>query len=225
MGNNYFCTFLKTPKSMNNIIHVAIVEDHDIIRDSLSLLISGTAGYKCIGVFETAEDALRQLPSICPDVVLMDIGLPGMSGIECVKQLKPLCPNTQFLMCTIFENDENIFEAIKAGASGYILKKTPPAQMLQAISELHQGGAPMSGQIARRVLEAMQTPKVHDDMALLTDREKEILQLLAQGFRYKEIAEKLSISTETVRTHVHKIYEKLHVQSRTDAVNKIYGKK
>lgn len=207
---------------MELLINVAIVEDKDIIRDSLSLLISGTEGFKCTGVFETAEDALRQIPQLCPDVVLMDIGLPGMNGIECVRQLKQKCLNTQYLMCTIHEDDDNIFEAVKAGASGYILKKSKPSVLLEAVMELHNGGAPMSGQIARRVIEHMQAPKVNSELALLTEREKEILNLLAKGFRYKEIADQLSISTETVRRHVHNIYEKLHVQSRTDALNKVF---
>jgi DNA-binding NarL/FixJ family response regulator len=207
---------------MSAEIKVAIVEDTEIIRDSLAMLIGGTDGLKCVGIFGNAEDTLTGLPELHPDVVLMDIGLPGISGIECVRRLKPKCPGTQFLMCTIFEDDENIFEALKAGATGYILKKTTPAMKLSSIVELHNGGSPMSGQIARRVIEIMQNPKVNDQMALLTAREKEILTLLSKGLRYKEIGSKLSISPATVTTHVHKIYEKLQVQSRTDALNKVF---
>jgi len=210
--------------AMSSEIKVAIVEDTEIIRDSLAMLISGTDGLKCVGIYGNAEDTLVALPELCPDVVLMDIGLPGINGIECVRKLKPQCPGTQFLMCTIFEDDENIFEALKAGATGYILKKTTPAMKLSAIVELHNGGAPMSGQIARRVIEVMQKPKVNDQMALLTAREKEILTLLSKGLRYKEIGDTLSISPATVTTHVHKIYEKLQVQSRTDALNKVFSR-
>ncbi|HYV91174.1 MAG TPA: response regulator transcription factor [Chitinophagales bacterium] len=207
---------------METPITVAIVEDTEIIRESLSMLIRGTEGFDCVAVYANAEDALQELPAICPDVVLMDIGLPGISGIECVRRLRMECPNTQYLMCTIFEDDENIFEALKAGATGYILKKTSPAMKLDAIIELHNGGAPMSGQIARRVIQAMQQPKANDALASLTDRETEILRLLSKGFRYKEISDQLNISTATVRTHIHNIYEKLHVQSRTDALNKVF---
>lgn len=207
---------------MGSIINVAIVEDTEIIRDSLKMLVSGTEGFTCVGIFGNAEDALAELPRLCPDVVLMDIGLPGISGIECVRQLKGQCANTQYLMCTIFEDNENIFEALKAGATGYILKKTSPVKILEAITELYHGGSPMSGPIARKVIEIMQKPKVNDALALLTERETEILQLLSKGLRYKEISDKINISTGTVRTHIHNIYEKLQVQSRTDALNKVF---
>jgi DNA-binding NarL/FixJ family response regulator len=203
-------------------IKVAIVEDTDIIRDSLSMLVRGSEGFTLVAVYGNAEDALAELPVLSPDVVLMDIGLPGITGIECVRQLKPGNPQIQFLMCTIFEDDENIFEALKAGATGYILKKTPPVKILESLTELYNGGSPMSGQIARRVIEVMQKPKVKDEVALLSTREREILELLAKGFRYKEISDKLFISTATVRTHIHNIYEKLQVQSRTDALNKVF---
>ena len=203
-------------------INVAIVEDTEIIRDSLKMLVSGSEGFNCVGIYGNAEDALKELPELCPDVVLMDIGLPGISGIECVRQLKGQCTNTQYLMCTIFEDNENIFEALKAGATGYILKKTSPVKILEAITEMHHGGSPMSGPIARKVIEIMQKPKVNDALALLTERETEILQLLSKGLRYKEISDKINISTGTVRTHIHNIYEKLQVQSRTDALNKVF---
>lgn len=209
---------------MESKITVAIVEDTEIIRESLKALISGMEGFNCVGVFADAEEALVQIPLLCPDVVLMDIGLPGISGIECVNRLKGQCIRTQYLMCTIFEDDENIFEALKAGATGYILKKTSPVKILEAISELHQGGSPMSGQIARRVIQAMHQPKKNDAIESLTERETEILQLLAKGLRYKEISDKLFISIATVRTHIHNTYEKLQVQSRTDALNKAFSR-
>jgi len=209
---------------MESNIKVAIVEDTEIIRDSLTMLIKGAPGFEYIAVFTNAEDALLKIPILCPDVILMDIGLPGINGIECVRQLRKQCSNTQYLMCTIFDDDENIFDALKAGATGYILKKTAPIKILEAITELHQGGSPMSGQIARRVIQAMHQPKKNEALELLTERETEILQLLAKGFRYKEISDQLNISTATVRTHIHNIYEKLQVQSRTDALNKAFSK-
>jgi DNA-binding NarL/FixJ family response regulator len=209
---------------MEQAIKVAIVEDTDIIRDSLAQLIGSAEGFSLEAVFTNAEDALQKLPSICPDVVLMDIGLPGINGIECIRRLKGRCVQTQYLMCTIFEDDENIFEALRAGATGYVLKKTPPQKMLEAIMELSQGGSPMSGPIARRVIQVMHQPKKNEALELLTEREKEILQLLAKGFRYKEISDNLHISIATVRTHIHNIYEKLQVQSRTDALNKAFSR-
>jgi DNA-binding NarL/FixJ family response regulator len=209
---------------MESKIRVAIVEDTEIIRESLKILIMATEGFNCVAVFGDAEEALIQIPKLCPDVVLMDIGLPGISGIECVGKLKDKCSNTQYLMCTIFEDDENIFEALKAGATGYILKKTSPAKILEAITDLHQGGSPMSGQIARRVIQVMHHPNKNEALESLTERETEILRLLAKGFRYKEISDQLNISTATVRTHIHNIYEKLQVQSRTDALNKAFSR-
>jgi DNA-binding NarL/FixJ family response regulator len=209
---------------MESEIRVVIVEDTDVIRESLQMLVSGSAGFKCVSVLTNAEDALIEIPKLCPDIVIMDIGLPGISGIECVRKLKGKCVNTQYLMCTVFEDDENIFEALKAGATGYILKKTPPAKILEAITDLHNGGSPMSGQIARRVIQVMHQPKKNEALETLTERETEILQLLAKGFRYKEIGDQLNISIATVRTHIHNIYEKLQVQSRTDALNKAFSR-
>ena len=154
----------------------------------------------------------------------MDINMPGINGIECVRQLKEKSPQTQFMMCTVYEEDEKIFNALMAGASGYIVKKTPPKQLLEAIHEIHNGGSPMSAAIARRVVQMFREPKpiLSDETNTLTQREKEMLVLLAKGFRYKEIADQLSISLDTVKRHAHNIYEKLHVQSRTDAINKAF---
>ena len=206
----------------SNPIRLAIVEDTTLIREAIKMITDFTPGFDCVGVYSNSEDAIAALPAICPDVVLMDIGLPGINGIECVKQLKTKCTSTQYLMCTVFDDDDNIFEALKAGATGYILKSTPPNDILNAIKDLHEGGAPMSGSIARRVIAQMQAPSKNNDIAKLTAREIEILTLLSKGFRYKEISDKLNITFTTVRTHIHNIYEKLQVQSRTDALNKAF---
>lgn len=204
---------------------VAIVEDIKEIREGLKLLIDERDGFECRYSFSSAEEALIALPKIKPDVVLMDIHLPGMNGIECIKKLKPLCENTLFIMSTVYEDDDNIFESLKAGASGYLLKKTSPDKILEAIREVVNGGSPMSGQIARRVISSFQKKDSIDASEILTNKEKEILKALAKGLRYKEIAELMTISIETVRSHARNIYEKLQVQSRTEALNKIYGKK
>jgi DNA-binding NarL/FixJ family response regulator len=206
------------------MIQVAIVEDIREIREGLQMLINFSDGFNCSQVYGSAEEALAALPVQKPDVVLMDINLPGMSGVECVRRLKPLCPDTQFIMSTVYEDDENIFESLKAGATGYLLKKTVPARILEAITEVHQGGSPMSTQIARRIIGTFQKKDAITAADELTSREKEILKSLSEGLRYKEIAEKFRISIETVRSHARNIYEKLQVQSRTEALNKVYGK-
>ena len=204
-------------------ITVSIVEDTDDIREALRVLINGSMGFECIHVFADAEEALEKMPEKDIDVVLMDINLPGMDGIECMKALKPEMANTQFMMCTVYDDDDHIFNALQSGASGYILKRTSPAQILEAIRDLHEGGSPMSSEIARRVVDSMQKRRRPSDEAeLLTDREKEILDFLAKGFLYKEIATELFISRETVKKHIHNIYDKLHVQTRTEALNKAF---
>lgn len=203
-----------------NIINVSIVEDSDTIREALQLVINGSAGFECSHVYADAETALEDLPSREVDVVLMDINLPGMDGIGCIKALKPSMPGTQFMMCTVHENDDAIFSALESGATGYLLKRTSPAQILEAIRELHEGGSPMSSEIARRVVERMQGRKMSvGSVEMLTDREKEVLEFLAKGFLYKEIAAELFISKETVKSHIQNIYDKLHVQNRTEALN------
>lgn len=206
------------------MIHVAIIEDVKEIREGLQMLIDGSEGFMCRHTFSTAEEAISNLPASCPDVALMDIHLPGMNGIEAVKRLKGQCPGTQFIMSTIYEDDENIFESLKAGASGYLLKKTAPSKILDAITEVHNGGSPMSSQIARKVIASFHQKNSIDEAEMLTPKEKEILKALAKGLRYKEIADEMRISIETVRSHARKIYEKLQVQSRTEALNKIYGR-
>src|SRR5436190_20780035 len=206
------------------MIHVVIIEDIREIREGLQMLIDSSDGFSCNTTFASAEPALAELPGNCADVVLMDIHLPGISGIEAVKKLKPQCPATQFIMSTIYEDDENIFESLKAGASGYLLKKTAPSKILDAISEVHNGGSPMSSQIARKVIASFQQKNSIDETNILTPKEKEILKELSKGLRYKEIADEMKISIETVRSHARKIYEKLQVQSRTEALNKVYGR-
>jgi DNA-binding NarL/FixJ family response regulator len=212
-----------------NEITVCVVDDSKELRNALEEIISMSEGYKCIGTIGTAEDALWQLPLLKPDVVLMDINLDSSeTGIDCVRMLKPKIPDTNFMMCTVYEENEKIFEALSAGASGYILKKTDPARMLEAIRELYEGGAPMSSQIARKVVAAFQHKKqdvVNSEMLdELSTREKEILEFLSRGLMYKEISAQLFISVETVRKHAYHIYEKLHVNNRVAAVNKFYGR-
>lgn len=206
------------------MIKVVIVEDIREIREGLQMLINGSEGFTCVRTFPNAEEALDQIPAIAPDVVLMDINLPGMNGIEAVRKLKPQCSQTQFIMSTVYEDDDSIFESLKAGASGYLLKKTAPARILESILEVYRGGSPMSGQIARRVIASFQQKNTIEESDLLTIREKEILTSLSKGLRYKEIAAELNIGLETVRTHARNIYEKLQVQSRTEAINKIMGR-
>jgi len=207
------------------LIRVALVEDDHQVRAGLRLLIDHSKKCACVAAFASAEEALARLPSLQADVVLMDIRLPGMSGIECIRELKLRQPKFQIMMLTVFEEHDRIFQSLTAGASGYLLKQTPPDKLLEAITELHRGGAPMSTQIARRVVEVFQQAAPGGDAtAGLSPREKEIVALLAKGHLYKEIASQLGISVETVRTHIHNTYEKLHVRSRTEAVMKIYGR-
>ena len=207
------------------MITIAIIEDDKITRETLKSIIETTEGFECAGMFADAETGLECLSRNPADIVLMDIHLPVMDGIECVRQLKSVHPEMQFIMCTIFQDDDSVFNALKAGATGYLLKNDDPGKIVDAIRELHAGGSPMTPQIARRVLESFKRPSVNDNIHLLTNRETEMLGLLVKGFRYKEIADKLFISTATVRTHIYNIYQKLHVQSRTDAINKVFGVK
>ena len=196
---------------------------------ALEQIIEMSDNCELIGSCVSGEDALVKLPVMNPKVVLTDISLGGISGIEVVKELKAQFPEILFMMCTIYEDDEQLFEALSAGASGYILKKTPPGKLLEAIQELVEGGAPMSSQIARKVVAAFQNKKtdLHGDstaLDVLSKREKEILEMIAKGLLYKEISDSLFISTETVRKHVRHIYDKLHVDNRIEAVNKFYGR-
>jgi len=204
-------------------IRVSLVEDIKEIREALRVLIDGSEGFECRHAFHDAEEALEKMPLSEVDVVLMDISLPRMNGIECMTILKKNRPDIQFMMCTVHDDDDHIFNALQSGASGYILKRTSPAQILEAISDLYAGGSPMSSEIARRVVAYIQKKgHVSQDAEILTEREKEILDLLAQGYLYKEIATELYISKLTVKKHIHNIYDKLQVQTRTEALNKAY---
>ena len=205
-------------------INVAIVEDLKEIRDALQSFISIDKDLSLTGCFSNAEEATEQLPILQPDIVIMDINLPGMSGIECIRQVKPFCPACQFMMFTVYEDDEKVFEALKAGASSYMLKKHGSQKIIEALKELYAGGSPMSADIARKVVSAFHANEKHSGPNYhLTRRESDILQLLAKGMLYKEIAQQISISNNTVKQHIHNIYEKLHVQNRTEALNKYFG--
>ena len=205
-------------------INVSIVEDISGTRENLKELLRRTPGLRCVGAHPSAEDALRQIPSENPDVVLVDINLPGMSGIECVARLKERLPKLQVLMLTTYEESDLIFDSLRRGASGYLLKNMPPSELISAVEQVHAGGAPMSAQIARKVVNHFQQIRQPaSDVEQLTKREHEILALLAKGYLYKEIADQLGITLSTVRAHLHTIYEKLHVQSRTQAVVKFLG--
>jgi DNA-binding NarL/FixJ family response regulator len=205
-------------------IRVAIVEDNPGILNALEEVLRLDDNYEWAGSYKTAEAAIKEIPEEMPDVVLMDINLGSvLTGIDCVKKLKPVQPSILYLMCTVYEDDDKIFDALKAGASGYILKKTQPTKLLEAIKELYEGGAPMSSQIARKVVTTFQA-KRDKGIEELSPREREILEHLAKGLLYKEISAELGISQETVRKHVYNIYEKLHVSNRVEAINKLYGR-
>lgn len=207
-------------------ISLIIVEDLEEVRDGLKNFIGLSSDFKVLDTFQTAEEALIEIPRLKPDIVIMDINLPGMSGIECIRLIKNKTPATQFMMFTVYENDEKVFEALKAGASGYLLKSTGLVQLIESLKELHNGGSPMSANIARKLVNVFQKNETNlPEIETLTFRENEMLQMLAKGLLYKEIADKMSISINTVKQHIHNIYEKLHVQNRTEAINKALGKK
>lgn len=206
-------------------ISVSIVEDNDKLRGTLAKVIGRTEGFRFLSDYGSAEDAIAGLPSVKPDVVLMDINLPGINGVECVRRLKTILPQTQVMMLTVYEDTENIFNALAAGASGYMLKRTPTKELIEAIKEVKRGGSPMTTHIARLVVQSFQKAapapaQSGGDLSELSEREQQVLDLLAQGLIYKEIAEKLGISYETVHTYIRRIYEKLQVRTRTEAVAK-----
>ncbi len=212
-------------KNGNDLIRIAVVEDDNTVREGLKILLDGSEGIRCVAACSSGEEAVGLLPGLQPNVVLMDINLPGMNGIECVLTLKLAHPAMQFIMLTVFENSENIFNSLKAGASGYLLKHTPPAKLIESVIEVYRGGSPMSTEIARKVVQSFQSRGSKSKvMNLLTKREEEILSSLAKGFLYKEIADHLNISMDTVRSHIRHIYEKLQVNSRTEAVIKYLEK-
>ena len=202
-------------------INVSIVEDSDKFRETLARVLNRAEGFRCLSSYPNAEEALKALPQDKPNVVLMDINLPGMNGVECVRQLKTAAPALQVMMLTVYEDTENIFNALAAGASGYMLKRTARDELLEAIREVHRGGSPMTTHIARKVVQSFQrAAPAASPTEILSPREQEVLDCLAQGFLYKEIAEKLNISYETVHTYIRRIYEKLQVRTRTEAVAK-----
>jgi DNA-binding NarL/FixJ family response regulator len=201
-------------------ITVSIVEDNEQLRNTLSRVLNRAEGFKCVSTYGSAEAALEALPKDAPEVVLQDINLPGMNGVECARKLKQIAPKIQIIMLTVYEDTENIFNALAAGASGYLLKRTSSAELLESIREVHRGGSPMTAHIARKVVQSFQRAPSAAAAATedLSPREREVLDCLSQGFLYKEIAEKLGISYETVHTYIRRIYEKLQVRTRTEAV-------
>lgn len=202
-------------------IKVAIVEDDEGIRTSLAALLRRAPSFRLVGDYADAETALKEIPLRQPDVVLMDINLPGMNGVECVRQLKAALPGVQFLMLTVYEDSDSLFKSFKVGASGYLLKRTASARLLEAIRDVHAGGSPMTPQLARRVVQHFSKPSADSSpVSRLTPGEKEFLDQLANGYAYKEIADRMNISIDTVRSYVRAVYEKLHVHSRTEAVVK-----
>jgi len=206
-------------------IGVSIIEDIADIRHGLERIIADAPDFLLLSSYDNAEDAISSLPDIRPDIVIADIQLPGLSGIDCIRRVKAVCPSVQFMMFTIYEDSEQVFEALEAGANGYLLKQTPQDRILDAIRELHQGGSPMSSGIARRVVSSFRKQSLQSaDANVLSARESEVLQLLAKGLLYKEIGQRLQISTGTVRQHIHKIYGKLQVQNKTEAINKAFRK-
>jgi DNA-binding NarL/FixJ family response regulator len=207
------------------MITIGIVEDNQFIRMALEQIILATEGYQLKGSYSSAEEAIEKIPSSEPDIVLMDINLGGKSGIDAVADLHEKCPDTRFMMCTVYEDDEKIFEALAAGATGYILKKSKPSELMAAVRELSEGGAPMSSQIASKVVASFRKKESSKENLLesLTHREFEILEALVKGKLYKEIGNDMNISTETVRKHVYHIYKKLHINNRVEAYNRFFG--
>lgn len=202
-------------------ITICIVEDDAGLRESIAGFIGGTAGFECLGTFASGEEACKAIPGLQPVVVLMDINLPGMNGIQCVKKLKEKMPGLQAMMLTVYENSDRIFEALAAGACGYLLKSTPPEKLVEAIEDICHGGSPMTSNIARKVVQAFQpAARTQPLSAQLAPREQEVLNLLSKGCAYKQIASELDLSMGTIRTYIRRIYEKLHVNCRTDAVVK-----
>ena len=208
------------------MIKIAIVEDNNTLRSSLESLFNRTEGMRCVASLNNLLNVISEVGAAHPEIILMDIGLPNISGIEGVRTVKTHFPNIQILMFTVFDDDENIFDAIRTGASGYLLKKTPPAEIVQAVRDLYQGGAPMTSSIARRVIQSFQAaPATIVEDYQLTVRENEILYSLVDGLSYKKVADKYCVSISTIRTHICNIYNKLHVNSKAEAVARVLGPK
>lgn len=211
----------------DDIITVTIVDDDPAFAQCVRMLVDGNPGMTCQNHYQDGAEAINKMPADCPEVALIDLQMPGISGIECIRQLRPVLPHTFFMALTSRSDDEHIFEALKAGATGYLLKRSAPSEILEAILEVRSGGSPMSSYIARRVVQSFlpnkeAQPPIEKDKQL-TVREEEILKLLTQGFQYKEIAHQLNISLDTVRTYIRRIYQKLQVHSRMEAVVKHLG--
>lgn len=203
------------------MISICIIDDEKELRESIATFINGSPGFRCVSTYGSADIALQRVPTDKPDVVLMDINMPGMNGIECVERLKSVMPEVQIVMLTVYEDTDQIFRALAAGATGYLLKRLSPSRLLQAIREVQAGGSPMSNSIARKVVASFQKAKKTDEkQPHLSPREQAVLDCLAKGLTYKQIADQLEISIDTIRTHLRRVYEKLHVQSRTEAVAK-----
>ena len=214
-----------TGNSSGKPLRIAVVEDDNTVRAVLEILLNGSPGFTCVAAYSNGEDAVAGLPEVNPDVVLMDINLPGISGIECITRLREKGHAMLFIMLTVFENSDAVFQSLAAGASGYLLKRTPPAQLLEAIQDVYHGGSPMSREIARKVVLSFRQPASNPATENgLTGREEEILSCLAKGLLYKEIAGRLFIDVETVKTHIRHIYEKLQVHTRSEAIVKYLGK-
>lgn len=206
------------------MISVFIVEDNPDIQLLLQTIVSRDDEYACVGVVPTGTEALRRIPELLPDVVLMDIGLPDVSGIDCVRKLKPLCPNVEFIMCTIYDEDETVFQSLEAGANSYILKRSKPELLLSAIREVYEGGSPMSSDIARKIVARLQRKDQARTQYHITPREVDVLTMLSKGLTYTEVADGLFISVKTLKKHIYNIYEKLHVDNKVEALNKFFGK-
>ena len=207
-----------------NPITVCIVEDLEEVRNGLAAIINMTEGFKVLQSFGTAEDALEQLNKLKPDIVIMDINLPGMSGIDCIRQAREKNPSMQFIMFTIYENSDVVFQALEAGATGYLLKNSTASKIIESLNELHQGGSPMNAEIAKKLVVRFQKTPFSQNEYHLTPKEQQVLELMAKGYLYKEIADELNNTVNTIKQHIRNIYEKLHVQNKAEAINKIFMK-
>lgn len=207
-----------------NAITVCIVEDLDEVRNGLAAIINMTEGFKVLQSFSTAESALEKLFTLKPDIVIMDIHLPGMTGIECIKQAREKSSTMQFMMFTIYENSDVVFQALEAGATGYLLKNSSASKIIESLRELHQGGSPMNAEIAKKLVVRFQKTPFAQNEYHLTPKEQQVLELMAKGYLYKEIADELNNTVNTIKQHIRNIYEKLHVQNKAEAINKIYMK-
>lgn len=207
-----------------NAITVCIVEDLDEVRNGLAAIINMTEGFKVLQSFSTAESALEKFFTLKPDIVIMDIHLPGMTGIECIKQAREKSSTMQFMMFTIYENSDVVFQALEAGATGYLLKNSSASKIIESLRELHQGGSPMNAEIAKKLVVRFQKTPFAQNEYHLTPKEQQVLELMAKGYLYKEIADELNNTVNTIKQHIRNIYEKLHVQNKAEAINKIYMK-